>query len=219
MKTIQNMVLAMFVFVLVAGMATATSMTLVSGADAEYKDGDSWYNAVPLSYLHPSWIANIDTATGDLSGASWMWKTDGVTLDEAVLGSNVMFKHQFNLGCSENFVGTITITTDNAYTLRVNSAEIGTNSDWNAPETYDISGALQSGDNTLVIEATNEAIPGSNPESNPAGVLYRADITYDEKSCGNNGVVVPGVEVPEFNVIAAAVALIGALGIFLYTRK
>jgi LPXTG-motif cell wall-anchored protein len=48
---------------------------------------------------------------------------------------------------------------------------------------------------------------GGTPATNPAGIVFAGSA-----SCDNN-------EVPEFGVIAGAIALVGALGIFLYRRK
>ncbi|MGV8172321.1 MAG: carboxypeptidase-like regulatory domain-containing protein [Candidatus Woesearchaeota archaeon] len=181
----KKLLLILPMLILMLGFVSADSLTLVSGTDAEYKDGGSWYNAMAVSDVSV-WDSTILPSA--LPGAVWIWNSDGVTDEEAVLGSNVMFRQKFDLGCVENIHGTISITSDDGFTLRVNSDEIATNSNWNTMETYDISASLLSGQgNTLVIEAVNAPLVDGTPATNPAGVIYKADITYDKVACNSNG--------------------------------
>lgn len=197
-------------FILALAFVSANSLTLLSGTDAEYNDDSSWNSAVALTSLDSSWMNYAD-----IPGAVWIWTGKGVTYDNS---SNVLFRHKFDLSrCSENPFGVITITSDNAFTLKVNGDNIVTDPDWISVATYDISSSLRPGSNTIFINAVN-----GNPETNPAGIVYRVDITYDSYSCGGRVTLNSEVldsEVPEFGVIAGAVALVGALGIFLYRRK
>lgn len=291
-------------FILAIAFVSAESLTIVSDTNTQYYGSSSWNSASAVATLSPQWMTYTD-----IPGALWIWNSPSVTSDEAVLGSNVNFRREFDLpSCAKNFKGTITITTDNAFTLKFNSDNIGSSDNWYNAKTYDISSSLRSGVNYIFIDATNEAMVGGTPETNPAGVIYRADITYDKYSCGDakvlsapsilpgavagtiydgshnnvsgatvtvtcNGVnesttsnvdgdyyvtFAPGVcyfnddvfvnavkgsatgsnegnmcsgedceipvalidvTVPEFSVMAGAVALIGALGIFVYRRK
>ena len=291
-------------FILAIAFVHAENLTIVSDTSTQYYGSSSWNSASAVASLSPSWVANVN-----IPGAVWIWNSPSVTSDEAVNGGTVSFRREIDLpDCAKNFAGTITITTDNAFTLKFNSDAIGSSDNWYDIKTYNISSSLRPGTNFIYIDAINDAMVGGTPETNPAGVLYRADITYDKYSCGHHNnspqeSLLPGavtgtvydqahnnvsgatvtvicnnvtesttsnidgdyyvtfapgicyfndpvtvnavkgsasgsnegnmcsgedceipvalvdVTVPEFGVIAGAVALIGALGIFVYKRK
>jgi hypothetical protein len=90
----------------------------------------------------------------------WIWSaTDG-----RPAGEEVVFTKDLKLPGGAK--GEMIITCDNAYILKVNGKEIGRDSDWETVESYDVSGALRAGRNTIRVEAKNL---GSSPN---AAALY-----------------------------------------------
>ncbi len=79
----------------------------------------------------------------------WIWSaTDG-----RPAGEEVVFAKKFKLPAKTT--GGIIITCDNEYVLTINGKEIGRDSNWETVESYDVSGALQAGANTIRVEAKN----------------------------------------------------------------
>jgi hypothetical protein len=208
----------MFMFILALTCVSAATIELKSDATTEYYNGATWSPAVAVSWISPLWTNNVHIP------ATWIWGSDGVTVSEAIHGSDVTFRKTFETPDCRLANGFLTITTDDKYTLKVNGYTVGSDNYWFSSETYDITPYIISGaNNTLIIDATNNAMPDGNVRDNPAGVIYSGTVTYfcDDGSGSGNGVdyVPNNTEVPEFSVIAGAVALVGAIGIFLYRRN
>jgi len=187
--------------VIMLSFVSAASTNIVSDTSNEYYDGSNWQNAV-ATWVHGSWPS--------ISGATWIWNSLHVT--DPTHPETVQFKKTFALpACETGYTGSIKITTDNEYILKINGHSVGSDTNWQTVETYsNIGSDLVSGSNLIEIEAKNrdctEVSGVCDWSTNPAGVLYSADI-----SCGN--------EVPEFTVIGSALALVGAVSIFLMRRK
>lgn len=115
-----------------------------------------------------------------IPGAQWIWPT--TQWDPVTQGTNpVTFTKQFTLTEGAHFItGHIQISADNAYDLQVNGQEVGSGHNWTHPDTYDVSSLLRGGSNTITAEATNDpsANPSDPPSSNPAGLIFRADVSY-----------------------------------------
>lgn len=197
----------MFLFVLafVALSVSVSALNFVSDTNTQYKDGASWTNAVAVATpINARWTAIVD--------GTWIWNAARVSADSAVNGETVTFKKTFELGkCDDGkYVGTIDIAADNTFELLLNGNPVGqdlTEFNYQHKSTYDLSTLLQAGTNTLTIISTNMPQAGGTPDSNPAGIVFAGSA-----DCSDN-------TVPEFGVVAGAVALIGALGIFIYRRK
>ena len=195
----------LFVLAFIALSVSVSALNFVSDTTTQYKDGSTWQNAVPVATpINDRWTAIVD--------GTWIWNAEHVSTDSAVNGETVTFQKTFDLGaCKDgNFAGTIDIAADNTFVLLLNGNPVGkdlTEFNYQHKSTYDLSSLLQAGTNTLTITATNMPQAGGTPASNPAGIVFAGSA-----SCDNN-------EVPEFGVVAGTVALIGALGIFLYKRK
>ncbi len=160
---------------------TDTFTTVItSSVQTEYLSQTNWLPAVP-AWIHPQWPG--------LEDAIWIWKSYRVTPVEAQNGSEIItFRRTFDLpSMAENIVGIIQLTADNAYELSLNGEVIGhdgilhvsgTDYGWRSIETY----ALQPlpGANELLIRTINyRGGENSNADSNPAGILFRAHITYN----------------------------------------
>ncbi len=151
------------------------SLTLTSDTNTEYLSGSEWKPAV-LAWIHPDWPT--------LQDAHWIWKSYEVPPDEALQGSEIVtFRYRFSLPSNISDIdGIIRITADNAYELALNGTVIGqdgildtsgTDLGWQSIEAYPF--YPHSGENELIIRALNYRHYDS---SNPAGILFRASITY-----------------------------------------
>jgi hypothetical protein len=132
--------------------------------------------------------------------------------------------------------GTIYITCDNGYELSINGtlvgkAQLGTgwqtsnltesfvqSSGWQTVETWNITSLLVSGTNTIEIGAANEQMDGGTIASNPAGLKYEIDITYED---GGSPVLpdpplVPGMT--EWGMISTIVILVVLIPVTLKCR-
>jgi len=176
---------------LTANSATFNLM-VVSDTSTEYLSEEGWRLAV-LAWTYAGWPT--------LQDANWIWKSQLVTPEEAHDGTDVVtFRRKFSLPWdAQDIDGVIQITADNAYELSLNGIVIGhdgvldpsgTDLSWNSIETYQFN--AQPGENELVIMAINykDALGRSDPYRNPAGVLFRAQVT------GTSGGPTPFLDLP-----------------------
>ena len=179
--------------------STPQTLTVVSDANTLWSaDGTNWQAAVPC-WVHPSWPTITD--------ASWIWiAAQANPPDEYDNGpaGGYYLQRIVNLPAgATNISGTIWVGTDNAFSLQVNGSPVGghgnmdrngpDNQEWNTIESYSIGNLLVPGDNTILIRAINyfkvlDAAPNdsyvsgydyNDPEKNPAGVVFKAEITYE----------------------------------------
>ncbi|MFX0001211.1 MAG: hypothetical protein ACFE88_13950 [Candidatus Hermodarchaeota archaeon] len=165
--------------------------TIASDSDVVWEElPDIWQPAVPC-WTHGSWPS--------IPGANWIWRTD--VTDPAGEYMNVpqysslpdefgwLFKKEFTLpDTAHNIIGEMDVTADNSYKLWINDINVGgdgtmqkdgpDSQEWNTIETYDISDEITSGENDISIRALNYFSWGT-PTSNPAGLIFKAEICYD----------------------------------------
>ena len=84
-----------------------------------------------------------------IPGANWIWKTPQGSLAEDT--AMVIFKERFQAVKAGG--GTIQITADNKYRLRLNGREIARDGDWPSIETYDV--RVREGWNLLKVRVRN----------------------------------------------------------------
>jgi hypothetical protein len=118
-----------------------------------------------------------------IPGAHWIWKTQNVTFEEATSGiPPITFQKDFFLPADATGInGTITITVDDTYELYLNGVFVGADNDWTTVETYTFtseSGLLVPGLNTISVRAVGVGIEVSDSYNNPAGVIFRAIVSY-----------------------------------------
>jgi hypothetical protein len=190
--------LFMMALILAAGFSTATTtITVSSDSSTQWSaDGSTWNSAVAC-WVHPSWPS--------ISDATWIWRTyETNVVDEynTVPEGGWYFQRQFSLpDCASNIHGTLQITADNAYTVSLNNNAIGgdgamnkngpDNQEWSTVENYNIDHKLQAGSNELSIRAMNWFYlpPYDTSHGNPAGLIYKATISYDLPDSDGDGVL------------------------------
>ncbi len=144
------------------------------------------------------WDQNLTGHTFSAS-ADWIW--DSYRVVNPIAGDVIDFQKTFYIAGFPSS-GTLYITADNGYEVWVNgngaaapggkSAQVGAGwrtsdltqsyvdaNNWQSVESWDISGDLQPGWNTIDIYAANEQMNGATPSSNPGGLIFEIDIEYD----------------------------------------
>jgi hypothetical protein len=127
-------------------------------------------NAV-ATYVHPAWTAEIE-------GATWIWATEFVETPE--VEETYTFTRTFHVhGTVESAI--LDIATDNSYRVYINGEFVGEdlsekNFQLETQDQHDVTSYIVMGDNTLEVEVTNFGVPGSTPQSNPAGLLYKLSV-------------------------------------------
>lgn len=143
------------------------NLTLVSDAGTLVSETNDF--AVPTYDEHPSWTANIP-------GATWVWVTDKVQNPTGTETNT--FVDTFTV--TSPSAATLTVAADNQFVLFVNGDQVDSQLDENnfsSENTYDITSKLVSGENEIKFVVTNMPLDGGTYQSNPAGVLYRLDLT------------------------------------------
>ncbi len=145
-----------------------STVTVVS--DATNNVVEDAIAAVPTYAAHPAWTASIP-------GATWIWSSFHVAAPTTQ--ETKTFTKTFTV------TGTVTgatldLAADNNYKVWVNGTEVSTSvtgTNFAAATTVTVPTALfVQGSNEIKMEVTNLA-GDANPESNPAGALYKLTIT------------------------------------------
>lgn len=135
-----------------------------------------------VTFIHAAWTASI-------SGASWIWGDDPVA--DPVGETTQTFVKTFNWNGSVTSVA-LKIAADNSYEVRLNGTLIGSSVEESnhALATQDeytsFSGTVQNGVNTLEVKVKNWALAGGTTTSNPAGLLYKLEVTGMSTDCAEN---------------------------------
>lgn len=114
-----------------------------------------------------------------LAGAHWIWSTRLVSGTEAAYGTAwLTFAKTFTIPVSATIVaGQIQITADNVYELYLNGLPVGSGGDLSKIDTYSLT--PRPGSNTLLIRALGlNGNTTSTPFTNPAGLIYSAQVSF-----------------------------------------
>ncbi len=158
----------------------------------------------PRSDTDPShWDTNVDY---DFVAADWIWEAYRVVNPHD--GDIVEFERTFSIP-GDPIAGSLVIVVDNGYEAYMNDTFLGTanlSGDWRSGDLsyplvdgtgwrtvfeHDVTDGLVSGDNVLAISAANEYADPSDEDnsvvgtisSNPGGVIYELEITYQTDPC------------------------------------
>jgi hypothetical protein len=147
------------------------SQTVVS--DTSTTDTTDSHAAVLLSTIHAAWTA--------LSGASWIWSDNPVVTPD--VDETKVFTRTFSI-VGMPLTGSLDIAADNHYIVKVNGTEVANPAEpefnYGASTNYNITSNLVSGTNTLEFTVKNIGIASSSADANPAGLLYRLNVTNNE---------------------------------------
>lgn len=142
------------------------------------------YPAVLLNPTHPAWTAEEDTIL-DQAGAEWIWEQNPVKQEDTTTDVTYTFQKTFTwLGPITGSDLYMAVGSDNSVEVYLNNVLIGTNlgefgykkeSMLHIPAVNIISNILQ-GNNVLEFRVKNWGLPNSNPEQNPAGLVYKFSI-------------------------------------------
>lgn len=129
---------------------------------------------------NPRWTANIP-------GATWIWHRFFVS--NPLADTFATFTRTFSLPSDINGVAaSITVAADNSYKCTLNSNQFANDPtelnyfDQNK-DTYNLNGIVAGGQNTLSCEVKNWALARSDAYTNPAGLLYKLEVTGNSAVC------------------------------------
>ncbi|MFA6338594.1 MAG: TasA family protein [Candidatus Paceibacterota bacterium] len=130
--------------------------------------------AAVLAWTHSAWTANVSN-----SNAKWIWVTNPVTQEDLTNNVVYTFEKKFTwwgpvTGASMN----LAVASDNTYEVWLNGVKIATDAsednfhNADSVPSVNISSHILQGENVLQFKVKNKALQPSNPQSNPAGLLY-----------------------------------------------
>lgn len=108
--------------------------------------------------------------------AAWVWGDSAQDGGVPPAGETLTFRREFVL-TGPVVRAAAAVTCDNEFRLAVNGTEVAHSSNWESVTPADLSGALRTGANEIVIEAKNA---GAGP--NPAGLFFEAWIKLQDGS-------------------------------------
>ncbi len=143
--------------------------------------------AAAVTFIHSEWTASIP-------GATWIWDEDPQS--SPVVPRTVAFEKTFTVPGTV-LSAILDIATDNTYTGKVNGIAVDNSSnpigDANednfhlaTQDSYNVLNAITSGSNTAHFEVSNAA-GSTDPQANPAGLLYKLVVTSQDCGSNNNG--------------------------------
>lgn len=170
---------------------TDSAMELVVVSDWETKvtatntEEITPFDAWELSWLHPLWLSTVDGSFG--VDTEYIWEVDGV--NDRTVTEDVSFERVFSLPGYPLGGSQLLITCDNQYSVSLNGNAIGNDANWKTVETYDVSGDLVLGSNTLTFHCTNVGAPSATGNQNPAMLIFElnADYSDDEETAWGDG--------------------------------
>ncbi|MDI6450912.1 alpha-L-rhamnosidase N-terminal domain-containing protein [Anaerobaca lacustris] len=166
-------------------VSSTTSATLESGTPAV----EAWQ---PFDPDNDYWDNNINYSFPD--EAKWIWSS--YRTSQPISGEIVAFETIFNIASACITSGQLRITADNGYEVNINGNFVGDAQvygdwktsnftqafvdvdGWQSVETWDVTGFLQGGANTMSIVAANEYMgpldgqSNGTVDSNPAGLIF-----------------------------------------------
>lgn len=149
---------------------TPYQLEFVSDKHTSIVENPEVYFATEQTFIHNAWTATIQ-------GAKWIWNTLGVKDPEQ--DETVVFKNAFYV-IGDVHDATMEVAYDNDIIVKVGNDEVFSSTPaqngFATAETFDITTSVKEGINAVTSRVRNEAMPGGNAESNPAGVLYKLTV-------------------------------------------
>ncbi len=141
-----------------------TTNTVTGGGDAV------------ATFVHANWASIAD--------AIWIWSSALVNPDNMGADETVEFNKSFSIdGTITN--ATLELASDNGYDFTINGDSVSSNAgEFNYGSVtgpLDVTSAINEGSNDIIASVTNMANGNTNPEENPAGLLYK--LTVDHLVC------------------------------------
>ena len=130
------------------------------------------------TFVHANWASIAD--------ATWIWSSALVNPDNMGADETVEFNKSFSIdGTITN--ATLELASDNGYDFAINGDSVASNAGEHNYESVtgplDVTSTINEGSNDIVASVTNMANGNTNPEENPAGLLYK--LTIDHLVCEN----------------------------------
>ena len=124
------------------------------------------------------WIGPAVVPAMHLNGASWIWCDEaGIDATRNAKPGSRYFRREVELPANAKLNSALALfSADNHFQLIVNGKNLGGSSEWQKPKAIDISQALRSGSNEIIIHAKNDPDEG---EINAASVIGKIRIAQE----------------------------------------
>ncbi|MDD4628507.1 MAG: hypothetical protein PHE68_03905, partial [Candidatus Peribacteraceae bacterium] len=143
---------------------------------------------------YSTWVPSVRAWTGsslwtaNIPGATWIWRTTNVTTSISDLQYD--FRNIFTIPPGRVTNSRLTVAADNQFRAYVNFAwlnETPLEGTLQREVAFTPAGVFQQGENTVTLIVKNLGVPGSTPQTNPAGLLFRLEVCYKpaQAFCGN----------------------------------
>lgn len=127
-----------------------------------------WERGLRTEDWTATWLSSGDGA-GSLSGAAWIWATEGDPRSSAPAGARY-FRKAFTLPAGVAIErASCAITADDEVELFVNGHSLGAQTRWQDVKVFDVTASLTSEANQIAVQATNTT-------AGPAGLIARLQI-------------------------------------------
>lgn len=152
------------------------TVEIVSDTTNTVTEKDGAY-AKLVSFIHSAWTAVIPDA-------DWIWGDDPIVAPVAEDTQTFVKSFGWN---GPVVSATLEIASDNSHEYDLNGTTGGDPSENNhavgTQDSYDVTGAVVQGTNTLEVAVKNWA-GNTDPKKNPAGLLYKLTVVGTDKDCG-----------------------------------
>jgi hypothetical protein len=139
--------------------------------------------AMLLTTINAGWIPEAL-----LAPAQWIWGDDPVDAPTTVDETQTFTKtFTWNAATSSITSAALELAADNGFKVTLNGDvvvdDLTEEFNYGASETFDVATYIEEGLNTISVEVRNLAEPDSTPASNPAGLIYKLDVTGNDAEC------------------------------------
>ncbi len=164
-------------------LAVVSDSQTLADDEVDFNKGDPQQkNPVPAVAAWDGYAGQYGAWVKDIPGATWIWLTNKV--DNPTLESyDVWFFRTFDVPSgAAQVTGTLWIAADNIFDCRLNGKQVGLIDDsdhaWDVVRKLPLTTALKIGENTLKCMVSNLGGAGKTWQTNPAGLLYRAEVSW-----------------------------------------
>lgn len=150
-------------------------------------------NGVPVTsypavhaWVHPVWLT--EAAFDSTGEAKWIWESNPTQQADTQVDTSYSFQNTFEwMGEVSGATLNLALASDNGYQVYLNGNSLGQDSgefNYSSADSITVNPSyFVQGTNILKFVVTNKGVAGSNPETNPAGLIYKFTINGN---CGDD---------------------------------
>lgn len=121
-----------------------------------------------------------DDLSATLKQAQWIWYPGGKSTTGAPIGTRYFRRTVVIPERRRVRRAVLLATADDAFAAFLNGRAVGNGQGWNQVKTFDLTGQLRPGANTLAVAAANAESTTVTPDKNPAGLIGVLKVDFEE---------------------------------------